>query len=184
MTCIVGLRKDGRVYMGADSAGSGGSEINYRADGKVFLVGDMLFGFCGSYRLGQVLRYHFNKPKHEARLSVDEFLHTVFLPSLIKLFGEHGILHKKEDVTSSVGLFLVGYRGRLFRVDYDYQIGENLHEYDAIGSGGRVACGAMYVETARYGENIDPTAAIHHALRASAHHTTSVAGPFTVMVTP
>jgi len=33
------------------------------------------------------------------------------------------------------GTFLVGYRGRLFRVDSDYQVGESVNNYCAVGCG-------------------------------------------------
>ena len=44
MTCIVGLRHEGKAWIGGDSAGVGGLELTVRRDPKVFKNGPMLFG--------------------------------------------------------------------------------------------------------------------------------------------
>lgn len=51
MTCIVGLEHNGRVYIGADSAGVSGWDLTVRADKKVFRNGSFLFGFTDSFRM-------------------------------------------------------------------------------------------------------------------------------------
>lgn len=45
MTCVVGIAHDGKVYIGADSAGTGGWQQRIRSDLKVFTNGSMVFGF-------------------------------------------------------------------------------------------------------------------------------------------
>lgn len=52
MTCVVALKHDGRVYMGADSAGVGGYSLQIRNDPKIYRVKDLLFGFTTSFRMG------------------------------------------------------------------------------------------------------------------------------------
>jgi hypothetical protein len=55
MTCIVGLRQGGKVFIGGDSAGISGWDVTVRADPKVFLSGPYAMGFTSSFRLGQLL---------------------------------------------------------------------------------------------------------------------------------
>ena len=63
MTCIVGLEHKGKVYIGGDSAGVAGYSLSVRADQKVFINGNFIFGFTSSFRMGQILRFGFNPPR-------------------------------------------------------------------------------------------------------------------------
>ena len=52
MTCIVGLKKDYKIYIGGDTLGSNLYSKTVRMDDKVFIKDDMIFGFTSSYRMG------------------------------------------------------------------------------------------------------------------------------------
>lgn len=52
MTCIVGIVDNGKVYMGADSLGVGGLSKRVRKDPKLFRVGEFVFGYTSSFRMG------------------------------------------------------------------------------------------------------------------------------------
>jgi ATP-dependent protease HslVU (ClpYQ) peptidase subunit len=61
MTCVIGYvdKKTKDIFIGADSSAALGDEIFKRSDEKVFVSGPMIFGFAGSFRMGQILRYSF-----------------------------------------------------------------------------------------------------------------------------
>ena len=73
------------------------------------------------------------------------------------------------------GWLLVGARGRLFRMCGDFQIAEPYNGFDAIGSGGPYALGALHA-TAKH----EPVARIRLALTTAETFTPNVRRPFTV----
>jgi hypothetical protein len=123
MTCIVGLVDGGRVFVGGDSAGVSGLSLQVRADEKVFRNGPFVMGFTSSFRVGQLLRYRLRPGAHPDGVCALEFMATVFVDEVRRCLKEGGAA-KKENEIEEGGTFLVGYRGRLFRVDDDYQVGE------------------------------------------------------------
>ena len=80
MTAVVGLVHNGRVHLGADSAGSSGWSLTLRADEKVFRNGPYAMGFTTSYRMGQLLRYAFAPPEPTGDLQ--GFMVTTFVDSV------------------------------------------------------------------------------------------------------
>lgn len=175
MTCVAGLVHEGKVYIAADSQGSSALRHSSRKDEKVFQIEDILFGFASSYRGGQVVHYWFGKPKHDKNTSVDEYMHRFLVPAVRKVMADNGTLWKKEDIESSLAQFLIGYRGRLFTIDTDFQVGETHCGYDAIGSGASVAIGALY---ATRNSTEDPPTRLIAALEAAETHSRGVGGPF------
>lgn len=143
MTCIVALRAGFEVVMGADSAGGNGYFQTVRADPKIYKVGAFTFGYTTSFRMGQVLGYGFVPPQHASGLSVEAYMATAFIDAMRATMKAAGIAGKKDDV-ESCGTFLVVYRQRIFRVDSDYQVGENTEPFDACGSGEQPALGSLF----------------------------------------
>ena len=144
VTCIVGLVEHGGVYIGRDSSAVSGWDLMPRKDRKVFRLGsEFLFGFTSSFRMGQLLRDAFVAPAMSASEPVEHYMTTVFVDAVRECLKTGGFAQKKDE-QESAGTFLVGVRGRLFRVADDYQTGETLDGYDAIGSGGPVALGALH----------------------------------------
>ncbi len=176
MTCIVGLVEGKKVYIGGDSAGVGGYSLTVRADAKVFTNGAFLFGFTSSFRMGQLLRYAFTPPKHDSDLGDYQYLATVFVKAVRDCLKEGGFA-KKENETERGGTFLLGYRGHLYKIEDDYQVGESTDGYDACGCGQDVALGAMF---ATEGQAADKR--IKTALRAAERFSAGVRGPFVVEV--
>lgn len=176
MTCIVGLVDNKRVYIGGDSAGVGDYDLTVRADAKVFHNGPFLFGFTSSFRMGQLLRYAFKPPKHDSDLSDYEYLVTTFVDALRECLKAGGWA-RKENEQEGAGTFLLGYRGHLYRIEGDYQVGEGADSYGACGCGQSVALGAMYAS-----EGQEPKRRIKTALAAAERFSAGVRGPFVVEV--
>lgn len=171
MTCIVGIEHDGGVTIGADSAGIAGLSVTIRADTKVFRNGEFVMGFTTSFRMGQLLRYSLVPPT-PADWDIDRFMATEFVTAVRDCLREGGY-SRIESGAESGGTFLVGIRGRLYRIDEDYQIGRSVDLYDACGCGEEFALGALHANG-----GLEPEDRVRGALEAAAHHSAGVAAPF------
>lgn len=174
MTCIVGLVNKGNIYIGGDSAGIAGWELTLRKDKKVFRTGSFLIGFTSSFRMGQLLKYTLNLPVCDADIDIECYMATAFVDAVRDCFKAGGYAQKTNEQENG-GKFLVGFRGRLFCIDPDYQVGESIHGYDAVGCGAEVARGALFATS-----NLPPKKRIKTALRAAEQWNAGVRGPFVV----
>lgn len=175
MTCIAGIAEGGKVWMGGDSAGVGGWDLTVRADQKVFVNGPFLLGFTSSFRMGQLLRYALTPPKVYDK-DLMTFMCTDFIND-VRTCLKNGGYATKENEQETGGIFLVGFMGRLFRVDNDYQVGEASSGYDAVGCGESYAKGALYATRA----GMASEERLSLALSAAAEHSAGVRPPFLVL---
>ena len=78
-------------------------------------------------------------------------------------------------------MLLVGYAGKLFIVEDDYQVSEVGDGYAAIGSGDNVAKGALYLAKV-ISKNLETDKAedVELALKAAEHHNATVRRPFVI----
>lgn len=175
MTCIVGIVKDGVIHMGADSCGATDYVRTARKDPKLFVVNDkFIIGGTTSFRMLQLLNFKLNPPKRKGK-DVYEYMCTDFIDSVRTVFKEGGFIQRNNDAEKG-GLFLVGYKGRLFTIDSDFQVGEQLSGYASVGSGQETALGSLY--TSERLRHTDPQQRIEMALSAATYFTTSVLPPF------
>lgn len=177
MTAIVGVVNGGHVYIGGDSAGVSGYTVAVRADSKVFANGPYVFGFCGSFRMGQLLRYAFVPPHPEG--DVHRFMVTTFVDALRECLKQGG-WGWKENEREEGGTFLVGTGGELFNVQSDYQVAQRADGYDAVGMGDELALGALH---ATAGMDLRPRRRMALALHAAAHFSAGVRPPFAYVST-
>ncbi|MDP1686861.1 hypothetical protein [Hydrogenophaga sp.] len=184
MTCIVGLKRGGVVYIGGDSAGVAGLDLTVRQDGKVFQSGPFLFGFTSSFRMGQLLRYSFTPPKHHPDMDTMAYMVGPFVDG-VRACLKAGGFAKQDNQVETAGTFLVAYQDRLFCIHGDYQVGEAEDPFDAIGCGDAYAKGAMWATLSTTGEphDIDPEKAIYTALLCAERHSAGVRSPFYVLST-
>lgn len=174
MTCIVGLVHKNRVYMGCDSAGTSGWDLTIRSDTKLFRNGPFLVGFTHSFRMGQLLRHSFQPPDREESQDPEQFMVTTFIDAVRTCLKAGGYASKQNDVESG-GFFMVGYQGRLFVIEADYQVGVPVCGFAALGSGANVALGSLYT-TSHYNEH--PETRIRLALETAEALNGAVRGPF------
>lgn len=175
MTCIVAMIKDNIVYMGGESAGTNEYfHQNLRRDSKVFRKGDMVIGFTSSFRMGSILRYKFVVPDKPTNQTIDEYMNTTFIDAVRKLFKVEGFA-TIENNSESGGNFLVGYKGRIFVIEEDYQIGESLEPFFAVGCGAQLALGAL---SAMYESDWDNPRILEIALNAACKYNAGCRGPF------
>lgn len=177
MTAIAGfVHSDGSVWVGGDSAGVAGFELTRRADPKVFRNGNFLFGFTSSFRMGQLLRYAFQPPAKADSVDVMAYMATTFIDAVRACLKSGGYASRVNE-TESAGEFLVGFHGRLFLIESDYQVSEACCDYAARGAGSQIACGALYATR----DHVDPRERMIIALHAAEHHNAAVRGPFTIL---
>lgn len=180
MTCIVGIVKDGTIYMGGDSAGVAGLDVEVREDEKVFLLKDrFIIGFTTSFRMGNLLRFSLNPPGQPAGQGDYEYMCTGFIEAVRKCFADNGFTGKSAEGHNrdEGGQFLLGYRGKLYAVHSDFQIGKVRNNYNSVGCGRYYALGALY---ATQGSEMSPQNRIILALRAATAFSGGVRPPFTL----
>lgn len=181
MTCIVGIVENGTVVLGGDSCGAttsngwlGGDQIVMQQP-KVFTNGELVIGYTTSFRMGQLLRFSLAPPPAPSVDDVDRYIHVDVLNAIRKCFADGGFGTVKDVRTEGGGTFLLGYRGRLFKVQEDFAVLESETSYDACGGGAAYALGALH---AMAGFGISAAVRISSALSAASYHSTGVKPPF------
>ena len=178
MTCIVGFSTKGKVYIGGDSAGVGGWNLTVRKDQKVFKNGPCIMGFTSSFRMGDLLHYSLTVPERHSDEDVDKWMRTAFIDAVRNCLKMGGYATKEKEAEEG-GVFLVGYDGRLFYSDSDYQVGEALDCYDAVGCGEAYAKGAMAAMISA--GDIAPENMIRIALEITERNCAGVRAPFNIV---
>jgi ATP-dependent protease HslVU (ClpYQ) peptidase subunit len=177
MTCIAGIvDNDGTVYIGGDSAGVAGLDLWIRADKKVFKNGPFIMGFTSSFRMGQLLQHSLKPPKYYGDIDIEKFMVTQFINAVRTCLKDGGFAEKDKEVERG-GTFLVGFNGKLFRIEGDYQVGESACNFDACGCGQSFAMGAFYATEGKPAKERVLT-----ALEAAERFSAGVRRPFHVEV--
>lgn len=184
MTCIVGYldKHTETVYIIGDSAAVANYEITARRDLKVFKNGPFVMGFTSSFRMGQLLMSSKFKPKRQIFGQTDyDYMITTFIDTVRDLFKNNGFGTGADE---NGGSFLVGYRGKLYTIECDFQVGENIDCYDAVGCGESFAKGAMEVlliEDNKFNNDTQIRQTLHHVMSAVVHHSAGVSAPFNIV---
>lgn len=178
MTCIVAFKDSKKIYLGCDllASGSDGSKRT-RKDTKIFQKEDMLIGFTSSYRMGQLLRYSLDLPKHAEGVDTFEYMVTSFVDAVQACLSEGGFQETKDEVKTG-GSFIVVYKNRIFTIHDDYQVAEDDRDYASVGSGENYALGSLYSSDGRPTED-----RVLLALKTAAEFSQSVGGPFEIIST-
>ncbi len=176
MTCIVGLEHGGAVYMGGDSAAVSGYDVTLDSIPKVFLNGDMIFGFTSSFRMGQLLRYKLVPPPRKRSRDVMHYLVNDFVDAVRACFNESGYMKKINTIEDQGGNFLLGYAGRLYQVHTDFTVIRGNRGFDAVGCA-TTAHGAMAATV----KMRDPVKRIRLALQVAETTNIGVRRPFTIL---
>lgn len=171
MTCVVGLITESGLMFGADSLVStdSGSKLTL-LDKKVFIKNNVLFGFCGDLRFGQLVKHRFNPPSPGRNKDIEVFIHTKFIPDLQKFFADAGY-SKIEPGSFDL---MVGIHKSIFTIADDFSVVETPNRFQAIGSGCDYALGVMYATKAIS----SPTQRITLALEAASSFCQTVSKPF------
>ncbi len=180
MTCIVGMidKKSKTMYMGGDSAGVSGLNVSIRKDAKVFINGPMLIEYTSSFRMGQLLRYKLKVPEQHLRTSDYEYMCTVFVDEVRKVLKDSGYTTVNNNEETG-GTFLVGYKGTIYQIGSDFQVGIDNEDYDTYGCGTYYASGALDILKDLDAFSIKDK--IIKALSVAEKRSGGVSGPFNVI---
>lgn len=148
MSCVVGIVEKSEIILCADSIAfddDGAAEV--RRDPKVFETKPFVIGCVESPRMAQLLRYSLTMARPKRGQYPFEFMATTFVDAVRRCFRDGGFA-RKENESERGGCFLVGFAGRLFRVDDDFGLAESAQSFDAIGAGGPAALSALHAQEA------------------------------------
>lgn len=175
MTCIVGIERAGKVYLGADRAGCNSWTCVDAGVSKVFENGPIIAGYSGSFRFGQLLEHAFEVPKQPPDMEVMRYLCVDFIDALRKTMKAKGLAEVENNVEEIRGSALIGYRGALYELDADLQI--RPQRIASVGSGYIAALGVLH-HLVSVSPRMKPERVLEHALVAAAAITGTVSGPF------
>lgn len=176
MTCVVGIEHEGKVYMGADSIGVAGWERSIMGFTKVFKVGEFLIGCAGSIRMLQLLQYTLEvRPQHETEDDM-RYIVTGLADASRKLFKDHGWSNIENNKESGAN-FLVGYRGRLYAIEDEFNVVRFEQPFYAIGVGKVYALAAILTLRSER-DDVTPEHQINCALKVASELSIGVHPPF------
>lgn len=182
MTCIAGIKKGNKVWIGGDSAATSGNMSQLIiADKKVFVKGEFAFGVCGSPKVMDVLRDKVKIPK-QSMPDNRKYITVSVLPEIKQAFRQSGCMERNKfgkEIEEIYGMLLFGYRGSLYRMESNFQIITTAYGFDAVGSGQDIALGHMHSTSSSMLNN--PKKRILKALEASAINNAGVRPPFAVV---
>ncbi|KKM81126.1 hypothetical protein LCGC14_1332960 [marine sediment metagenome] len=177
MTCIVGfIDKRNNVYIGGDSAGVDSNySITDREDSKVFRNGQMIMGYTSSFRMGQILRFKLKIPKHPKDISDYEYMCTLFIDAVRECLKSNGYstINNNEEL---IGVFIVGYKTKLYNIHQSLQVGISRDKYIACGCGREYALGSLATNQIQ-----DPIKLITKALIIAEKFSAGVRRPFNII---
>jgi ATP-dependent protease HslVU (ClpYQ) peptidase subunit len=179
MTCAVGVKVDGRVYMGVDSIVCCGNTYFENALKKMFRHGDLLVSCAGEFRVPNVIEHCIEPPKWPKKMTAEKYLAKRWIPAIRAGLIEAGAIPESPSPTNDTFELLVGAPGRLFVVGCDLSFTE-VRRYGAIGIGEPIAQGAMgaYFDAIARGLYIPPEEIVVGALAAAQAHCQGVSAPF------
>jgi len=177
MTCIVGfVDKNKNIYLGGDSAGVSGLDITIRKDPKVFTVGKMVMGYTSSFRMGQLLRFKLRIPKQPKQMNDYKYMCTTFIDAVRKCLKDNGYT-KVSNNEETIGEFIVGYKGCLYDINDDLQVGVSEENYDVCGCGSSYALGSLATN-----QSSNPEQIVLKALQIAEKFSGGVRRPFRVVI--
>lgn len=182
MTCIAAvIDEDGTVWMGGDSAGVDENfGLGIGREEKVWENDGILFGASGSFRVSQVLRWHFEVPPPNPKEDHLKYLTGPFVDAMRSALEAAGSLETwEEDSTEGMGgCLLIAYQGRVFEIMEDFGVSELVHGYGAVGCGGSLAWGSL--ASSEYFD-VSAKERVELALDAAERHNAGVRGPMVII---
>ena len=179
---MVGVERAGGVVMGADTLGTDDDfRATVRTDVKVFRVDDLVIGFAGSFRVGQLLRYSFHPPERpDDPDDIMRYMCVEFVDAVRDCLNSGGATPTRDGVEEAPDTgVLVAVAGKVYMVQADYQVARSVCGYAAIGGGSSYAMGALYATS----RSKNHRARVLTALEAASEHCSVVRGPFTILNT-
>jgi ATP-dependent protease HslVU (ClpYQ) peptidase subunit len=175
VTCIIGLKHGGKVYIGGDSGAIAGYEYGITTYPKVFLKDSLAIGYTHSFRMAQIIQYLTPTVAHDEAYS--DFEYTVQVVEKIReSLKAHGFT-KLDNGQEEGGNFLIGYKRELYRVSSEFAVLTYDSPFWSVGSGSEYALGAMAASP-----KINPERRITQALDIAAQFCVHIKRPYAIRV--
>lgn len=176
MTCIVGIAKGNTVWLGADSAATDRAlNRTIIKDPKVFVKGNIAFGVCGLPKVMDALHHAIDLPVQRGD-NDRAFLVAELVPSIREGLKTLDCTVETESGLAFEGAMIVGYRGKVYNLQGNFQLVNSSDGYASVGSGSSYALGSL---VATKGMS-DPRKRVLAALEASTRNA-GCAPPFVVV---
>lgn len=158
MTCIIGMKHKGIVYLGADRAVTVGDTVSIMSEPKIYNICNGVCNFIladsGTTKIGDIIKYRFPEElKKNTKGNIKDvhaYMRTIFVETLALSFNEHlhqirvGKLIGENELSGlEFSEMLVGVQGHLFKVDATLSVLDLKDEIDAIGVGADIAIGSL-----------------------------------------
>ncbi|MBQ7761449.1 MAG: hypothetical protein IJ400_05270 [Clostridia bacterium] len=179
MSVVVAVKRDGVVYMGADTqTTSGMAKTTYLKESnlkiRVFDNG-IILGHVGSVAKKSIIAHSKNIiPK--LKLENGVLTKRVIVEQLIPMLKKEEVFFDKEEGQIDVSA-LVAYKDKLFRLRNETVT--EICEFCSIGSGTNFA----WTQLESFHKKLDPVSLLIKSMDASARNITSVSAPFVVVNT-
>lgn len=175
MTCVLAARTEYFIYMGADRGlfNTDSGDVSLCGDAKIWKYDNVLVGGAGETKILQKLQYNIDYKTVYAKWkttlrSSEQALAQTFIPMVDDVIGS-----LTEDFS-----ILLGIGDELFILEENLAIVKLKNKYEAIGSGGDYAVGAIQA-LEPYNGKIENK--IKKALQISSQYNVFVREPFDVM---
>lgn len=187
MTCIVGIARNGHVWIGGDTAASDKVSHVSVTHPKVFIkdvpvedgtIEQMIIGCAGSFRVMQVVEHTFVPPLIRKNQRVMAYLTNDFTDALMTTFQLKGLSQRGKTTESFDGEFLIGIRGQLFLMDSSYQLISVPEQEFAAGTGADFAFGSLFSTRLT---NWSPKTRIIEALECASEFNLQTKPPFDIV---
>jgi ATP-dependent protease HslVU (ClpYQ) peptidase subunit len=185
MSVVIAIKKDGVIYMGADSQVSRGGTRSTLSNPNNYKIWSMrgvdncLMGTVGNLRVNNVLKVEDGliPPLTDLTGGVDfRFVVKEFIPHIMEVCNEYDLISKDRDGTSCMEAeLLLAYHDRLYSIDR-YGCVIEVDDFCAIGSGSGEAIGSLISSD----KQLSPVERIKMAIKASAAHDIYVDYPIVI----
>lgn len=181
MSVVVGLVKDGKVYMAADTRALEGYEkvrqqklfVNKHRQWGTWAIGGS--GYMRNLEIATELDLPTLTKAQKKAVTLTNLCRGYF-DALRDEIGERGVLNGDDSETA----FLIGIQGRLFTVEGTFCMRE-VGALCAIGSGSEYAEGALWA-LQMYCPDMPPEQMVRAAVESAAYYNVSVGGDIDVAV--
>lgn len=146
VTTIVGIQGKNWALLGADTRISDEEKIYQmpKTIAKIIEIEEGIFIACaGDLRAINILQGGMRINNQNLSMSNEHYLTNVFIPTLRKVFTNHGYERTQEGVSSMESEFLLAYYGQLYAIGSDYSWIQDSRGLYGLGSGGSIALGAL-----------------------------------------
>lgn len=175
MTTIVGIVKDGKGYMGADSQSSSGWMKCLTVTPKIWKDGKCLIGFAGGVREQDLVM-----SMRKQSIVPDQNGIGKYVASLRAYLRECGALKVESGIEQWNGVLLIVTADSILEIDERFGVLQPKTDFWACGSGRELALGAMHMTQELIPITVDR---ITHALSAAAAFDNGTGGEFTILST-